>query len=187
MSWKQRRRRIARWFESGEIEIPFVGKVSIQPSREEANAAWSLYVELATRVSTQPLAKGTGSAREALSSIHSLFEATRSVLREHGPNTVDGPDSIGPVAIRALNNGVRPFLVRWHTALSAYEDEQRIAWFDKYGGNAKPVIDENTWPLVDEFYAELESWRQKMLGYLHALAVLAGMLPEDGDMAMGSS
>ena len=42
---------------SVELNLPFLGKVSGQWAPEDAErvAAWQMYVELATRISTQPL------------------------------------------------------------------------------------------------------------------------------------
>ncbi|MEO0479458.1 MAG: hypothetical protein AAF196_08265 [Planctomycetota bacterium] len=162
--------------ESFSFNLPFgIGGVSVRRTEEQARAAWALYVELATRVSHQRLEPRLGSAREALTSIYSLFETTRTVLRTEGPRTVDGPGSVGPLAIRVLNEGVRPFLVKWHSELSAFEDQQREAWFKKYGGNAKPVIDESAWEHLSAFYEALEEWRGDMLDYVAALAKLAGV------------
>jgi hypothetical protein len=76
-------------------------------------AAWELYVELATRVSTQPLSKAEGSEKQALSSIYSLFPTTREILKKHGPSA----QNFARVAIAVLNVVLRPFLTRWHLEL----------------------------------------------------------------------
>jgi hypothetical protein len=67
-----------------ELTLPFLGKVSGQwaPDEAERQAAWEMYVELATRITIQPLAPGEGLLREALTSYYSLFATTRTILRE---------------------------------------------------------------------------------------------------------
>jgi|NGEPerStandDraft_6_1074524.scaffolds.fasta_scaffold17133_4 hypothetical protein len=100
------------------VNLPFgLGGVQVDVSRAEASAAWQLYVEFATRVAAHPLAPRAGFVREALTSVYSLFDTTRQVLREAGPEVDERLDSLGPVAIRTLNDGLHPFLEGWHTEL----------------------------------------------------------------------
>jgi hypothetical protein len=144
------------------VNLPFgLGGVNIEVSDAEARAAWQLYVELATRVAAYPLESGAGSAREALDSLYTLFDTTRRVLREAGPEVGRGPDALGPLAIRILNEGVRPFLVAWHTELretataapSGELDPDRRAAFD----------------------SELDRMRRSLQQYVDALARIAGV------------
>src|SRR5689334_24814943 len=104
------------------LNLPFgLGGVQVDVTDADARVAWNLYVEFATRVAVIPQAAGAGSAREALNSLYSLFATTREVLRGAGPEIARGPDDVGPVAIKVLNEGLRPFTARWHTELAAYE------------------------------------------------------------------
>jgi hypothetical protein len=49
------------------MEEPFeLGKLEFEPNEVEQRAAWSLYVELTTRIATEPLDPVKGSLREAL-------------------------------------------------------------------------------------------------------------------------
>jgi hypothetical protein len=110
------------------LNLPFgLGGVDIEVSEAEVRAAWQLYVEFATRVTAHPLEPGAGSAREALDSLYSLFATTRTVLSAAGPEVGDSPDALGPLAIRVLNEGVRPFLVAWHTELRAAEGSSELS------------------------------------------------------------
>jgi hypothetical protein len=120
-----------------------------------------LYVEFATRVSAHPLEPGAGSAREALDSLYSLFQTTRSVLREAGPEVGDAPDALGPLAIRVLNEGVRPFLVAWHTELRAAERAEQ----------SEELVPERR----AAFDRELGELRQALTEYIDALAQIAGI------------
>ena len=139
------------------LNLPFgLGGVSVDVSEAEVRAAWELYVEFATRVTAHALEPGAGSVREALTSLYSLFETTREVLRAAGPEVGDGPDALGPLAIRILNEGVRPFLVRWHTRLRGSDD------------------DELTDDARAEFDGELEELRLGLMQYVEALAAVAG-------------
>jgi hypothetical protein len=160
---------------SFSLNLPFgIGGVSVVRTEAQVRAAWSLYVEFATRIATQPLEPDQGSPREALTSLHQLFEATRTVLKEQGPGVAEGPESVGPLAIRILNHGVRPFLVRWHTKLGAFEKSER-AHQQSPGRDVQPATDEGKWPESDAFYADLDDFRLSMLAYVEALGELAGV------------
>lgn len=80
------------------------------PRDADKAAAWEMYVELLTRVSTQPLPHTLGSESAALASVHSLFPTTREVLRRHGRDARE----FTRIAIVVLNQIVRPFTTRWH-------------------------------------------------------------------------
>lgn len=158
------------------FSLPFgIGNVSIEADEAQQEAAWALYVELATRIATVPLAPGTGSAREVLNSLYSLFETTRDVLRRAGPGIANGPHSVGPLAIDILNQGLRPFLVEWHSRLGAFERQQTEQQREDYGGDAAIIIEESLWEERDAFYEALERNRQAMRVYIDALAAIAGI------------
>ena len=86
-------------------------------------AAWELYVELITRIAFVELEEDKGILREAFSSLYSLFESTRDILKMNGPILAIGTKndstklSIGHIAIYILNVYLRPFLTRWHPLL----------------------------------------------------------------------
>ena len=163
------------------INLPFgLGGATIEINESQQHAAWALYIELATRVAGEELKPGMGSAREALNSLYTLFATTRSVLREAGPGAAKGADSIGPLAIRILNQGLRPFMVRWHSSLTAFEAEQAVAQREQFGGDVQVLVDESRWPDSAAFYADLDRNRQEMLGYVELLAGIAGIQRPEG-------
>jgi hypothetical protein len=138
------------------LNLPFnLGGVEMEVSDAEARAAWALYVELATRVAAHPLAPGAGSAAEALASLHSIFASTREILRAGGTEVAQTPDSLGPIAIRMLNEGLRPFVLKWHTELGTASD---------LVGERRTAFDE-----------ELATFRADLEQYVHALAQIAGI------------
>lgn len=86
--------------------------VELEVSFQEAdkNAAWDLYVEMLTRIVTQPLPAEAGDEKTALESVYSLFPTTRAVLRHHGRASIQ----FSKVAVPVLNQIVRPFTAKWH-------------------------------------------------------------------------
>ena len=108
------------------VSLPFgIGSAKWQVDQTERNAAWSLYVELITRIAVQPLENDKGLIREALNSLYSIFSTTREVLREAGPCVGASRQSVGGIAIAVLNYGLRPFLTKWHPLLQEWLREMR--------------------------------------------------------------
>jgi hypothetical protein len=85
----------------------------------ERKAAWSLYVELVTRIAVQPLEMEQGLVRKALNSLYSLFGTTREILKAAGSDVDASRDSVGGIAIAVLNNGLRSFLSKWHPYIAS--------------------------------------------------------------------
>ena len=76
----------------------------------DKTAAWDMYVELLTRVTTQHIATEDGDEKSALTSIYSLFEITRNIIKENGSGCIE----FAKVAIVILNQVIRPFTAKWH-------------------------------------------------------------------------
>ena len=113
------------------------------------DAAWAMYVEMLTRISTQPLPDEQGDEQTALKSIYSLFKTTRRILKEYGRESPEFTN----LAVLILNQKVRPFTTKWHVPSmeGAFEDEERC----------------------NEFRDDLEELREVLCGYMQALAALA--------------
>lgn len=150
-----------------KVGLPFgLGSLEFEANEIEQRAAWSLYVELMTRIAAQPLDTEEGLLREALTSLYSLFGLTREILREAGPTVAHGPNSFGPVAIEVLNKGLRPFTSKWHPLLQAHEE--------KRPPNVSPVDHEHKWKHFQEMHQELTSLQEQMRIYADILAEISG-------------
>lgn len=106
--------KVKDWFEnwapkSINVSLPFF-EMEFEPQPDDKAAAWAMYVELITRITTQPLGDYEGDEEAALESIHSFFSATREILKEYGRKC---PKFTG-IAICVLNEKIRPFAARWH-------------------------------------------------------------------------
>lgn len=158
------------------LNLPFgIGGVTVDVTQADKQAAWKLFVELSTRVATQPLEPNTGFVREALSSLYNLFDITRSILKDAGPEVGRNENAFGWIAMRILNEGLRPFLTRWHASYARFEAEEWKALEVETALSDLPVavIDQTRWPQVDEFYEELEEKRLGLLEYRNAVAKVA--------------
>jgi hypothetical protein len=79
------------------------------PGDPDREAAWKLYTELRTRITTQPLAYRAGDEATALDSVYRLFDLSRTVIKEH-----NGCTHFAALTVRVLNRCVRPFTAKWH-------------------------------------------------------------------------
>lgn len=100
------------------------------PSRfdpERVKVGWRIFVECASRVSTQRLAADTGLLHEALQSLHDLFGTIRDELKtvRPVPSRAVASETVESLSFRLLNHHLRPFLANWHPKLLAWENEQQ--------------------------------------------------------------
>ena len=102
-------------------------EVEFVPNDDDQTAAWELYVELLTRITTQPLADEDGDEKTALDSIYSLFKTTRGILKEKGRRA----ENFTKISIIVLNQVVRPFTAKWHRKelAGAFGDEAQCQIF----------------------------------------------------------
>lgn len=104
----------SKWLENWDmtslkISVPFL-EMEWKPQEEDKAAAWELYIELLTRIATQPLDAEHGDEKTALDSVFSLFSITRQVLKNNTRNCTE----FTKIAIVVLNQVVRPFTAKWH-------------------------------------------------------------------------
>jgi hypothetical protein len=150
------------------VSLPFgIGSASWESDPTERKAAWELYVELVTRIAVQSLDSEAGLMREAINSLYSLFGSTREILRTAGPKVGASKKSVGGIAIAVLNNGLRPFLSKWHPLLQEWEAQKT------QGISAK--AHEKAWSEEPTVRQELNALRMDLEAYAKALAVIAGV------------
>lgn len=148
--------------------LPFgIGSAEWEADPTERRAAWSLYVELVTRIALEPLESYEGLLREALNSLYSLFGTTREILKEAGPDVGASHNSVGGIAITVLNRGLRPFLTKWHPRLQV--------WEAKRPADVSPSEYEQQWFEAPQLRGELAALRKNLNQYALALAEIAGI------------
>lgn len=123
--------KLQKWLEdwkmtSLKINLRFL-EMDWAPNTSDEAAAWELYIELLTRVSTQHLAPEHGDEKTALDSIHALFALTRGILKTHTRDC----QQFAKIAIPVLNQIVRPFTARWHRSslVGAFSNEAQCTQF----------------------------------------------------------
>lgn len=150
------------------VNLPFgIGGAEWEADVTERKAAWALYVELVTRITVESLQSDQGLLREALNSLYKMFEITRQILREAGPDVGISHNSVGGIAIAVLNQGLRPFLSKWHPLLQAWEAQRPP--------NTSPKEHENNWSQEPQLRQELRLLSEELDKYVKALAQIVGV------------
>lgn len=150
-----------------KVSVPQISELTFVVNNDARQVAWKLYVEVVTRVSTQPLADDEGRIREALTSLYGLFATTRDTLKGSRPSVpVSGSQTVEILAVRMLNQEIRPFLSKWHPRLRDFE-------------NAHPNEREASWPYNQECRRELRIVQGRLVEYSLNFARLAGVRDAD--------
>jgi hypothetical protein len=146
----QLKKLLEQWdLNSLKITAPFL-EMEWVPRDEDKSAAWELYVEMITRITTQPIIPSQGLEKAALESVYQLFPLTRGILKIHGRHCIN----FAKVAVVVLNQVVRPFTSKWHTRISV------------------GALDEAS---VHDFREELAALQRVLLNYTRLLSDLAGV------------
>lgn len=150
------------------VQLPFgIGGAEWEADVTERKAAWSLYVELVTRITVQSLEADQGLLREALNSLYSMFAVTRQILREAGPGAGLATASVGGIAIAVLNKGLRPFLSKWHPLLQTWEAQKPPT--------TSPKDHDKSWTQEPQMRQELLLLGKELEQYAKALAEIVGV------------
>ncbi|WP_420312450.1 hypothetical protein ACOB87_37185 [Streptomyces sp. YS-B37] len=141
-----------------------------RPSQSERVAAYDIQVELVTRIGVQELALGTGSLREALDSLTSLSDFTRSTLHTYGiePERDSGTEtpSVQSIAHTLIHETITPFTGTWHPRLAVYET--------RCPASTTPLDHEAAWPDAASMRAELSALRAPLQRITEGLGRIAG-------------
>jgi hypothetical protein len=147
-----------------EVRLVLLGnEMSFTTKADMRQAAQRMFFQAATRVATRPLEEGSGSLREALTSLKTLFDLYREPLE--GFTTPPPPakgDSVYELALDMLNFELAPFLAKWHPRLKDFEDRH-------------PDQDESEWPQHAAFRVELSQLQKRLKPYVIGLGEIAGI------------
>lgn len=138
---------LGKWnIKSIKIKTAYL-EAEFQFSEADKDAAWYLYIELLTRITTQPLPEEHGDEKTALDSIYSIFHLTRDTIKAHGRKCV----SFTKIAIVVLNQIVRPFTAKWHkeSIEGAFEDKEKCKEFRQELSQLQEELREYTKMLAD--------------------------------------
>jgi len=111
---------------SFKVKAPFL-EMDWEPKDEDKDAAWELYIELLTRITTQQLPPEHGDEATALESVHKLFGLTREIIKRRGRLCIE----FTKIAVLILNQKIRPFTAKWHKLMlaKAFDDMEQCKVF----------------------------------------------------------
>jgi hypothetical protein len=106
--------KLRKWLENWDLTKLKINlkvlEMEWEPQEKDREAAWELYIELLTRITTQPLPEKHGDEKTALDSVYNLFPMTREILKRKGREC----EQFTKLAVVVLNQIVRPFTAKWH-------------------------------------------------------------------------
>ena len=151
MKWK-------KWLENWDmtslkIKTSFL-EMNWEPKEADRDAAWELYIELLTRITTQNLEDIHGDEKTALTSVYKIFELTREIIKKYKRDCIE----FSKIAIVILNQKVRPFTAKWH----------HISTTDGFNDNNS-----------EEFRSDLKYLQAVLLIYTQMLGDMAGIEEKD--------
>lgn len=120
-----------------------------KPQTADQDAAWELYIELLTRVTTQSLPEDTGDEEIALRSIYKIFELTREIIKKYRRDCME----FTKISVVILNQIIRPFTSKWHKLIISGLNKEKCC----------------------EFRAELKELQKVLVIYTKMLGDMAGV------------
>jgi hypothetical protein len=154
------RRRETLLLEKVKITVPELAELTFAVSGEHRKVAWKIFIEIMTRVATQPLGPQEGLLREAFSSLYSIFLSIRELLKTTEPARPTAGPTVEMFAFRMLNKEIRPFLAKWHPELKRFEQ-------------TTPPQPETAWEHNNICRGELRQLQDRLVEYGHAFGKLA--------------
>ena len=132
------------------VKAPFM-EMEWNPSEPAKDAAWEMYVELVTRITTQKLNDSEGIEEKALESVYNLFPLTRKILKKYGRDAED----FAKLALLILNQIIRPFTAKWHkiSQENGFKDDK----------------------IKEKFRIELKELQKNLKTYTNMLAEMSGV------------
>ncbi len=148
---KGKKMKMKKWLENWDmtslkIKTPFL-EMDWAPKDEDKEAAWEMYVELLTRVTTQSLPTEVGDEKAALASVYNLFPITRDVIKKNGRHCIE----FTKIAVVVLNQIIRPFTTKWHkeSLNGAFDVPEKCAEFRSELKEIQVILTRYTQMLAD--------------------------------------
>jgi len=151
-----------------EIEIETFGqKWKLANSGLQRRVAWSIFVEIVTRIATQPMLDSEGDDGIALKSLYDLFQSTRESISEMNsisvlPSRKRNLDTVETYSLAMLNQDLRPFLSKWHPIWDVWR-------------KANPDTLCSHWDLHTAFRSDLKILQPKIRERAEGLGKIAGV------------
>lgn len=143
--------------QTATLTVPILGSATFRMTDCHREVGWKVFVEAVTRVAVQDLGRQDGLLREALESLQTFFTLARNELKTLAPTLSTGKKSSATVemyVLMMLNQGLRPFLSRWHPRLKQWEMQE---------------LPEASWPLAALCRQDLLATQTRMLTFTRGL------------------
>lgn len=153
-----------------DIKLGGIGQVELTPNTQDLTIAHQIWTELVTRKAAIPIDPEHDVIHEVYDSWYHLFGRIRLLIADIPATKIHDHDStklLVDIAIKTLNQGLRPHLTKWqaryrHWYAQAREDNPSLS----------PQELQRTYPNYDELIADMKRVNKQLEEYAEELKKL---------------
>ena len=161
-----------------EINLPFgLGNITYEATDRDRVLAWKMYVQLKTRKAALPFDEEHDVIADVFESLHDVFPVTRDLLSEVNPHHGEAQRSVADFVLRVLNDGIRPYLTRWHATYRMWWDAA-VAVSENKNKSAQET--QRAFPQYAELTADLKKMNDELAKYAEELLAIVYASPQKG-------
>ncbi len=141
------------------VNTPAGLTVGLSVSRNDREVAWRIYTQLATRVAIVDFNDTYDSFFLVNGSLHSVFDLIRQELASIPVERIrrDRSDELVQFYMSILNDGIRPYLSKWHMPISQWIETEKLK-----RPNATYYELEQTFPQRKEILEDMKAMNDRM-------------------------
>ena len=142
-----------------QITTPIGAQLTLNVAQNDREAAWKIYTHITTRIATVEFNEEYDSLTISHNSLHKVFDLIRSEISTIPIKRVrnDKSDTMVKFYVSILNDGIRPYLSKWHIPLRTWIENEKIK------DPSKSIIEiERAYPKYDEAVKDFKRMNENM-------------------------
>ena len=164
------RRKCLRTYRTKSVKLTFKGvEWEICPDTETRRVAHQAWVEIKSRKVGLPFEEGSDVVVEVYNSWYQLFGVLRDLAKSIPADRLQDCDDTRDVVVllmKALNDGLRPHLTKWHAKFQRWYDVELVNEENK---DKSPQEIQRTYPQYDELVADLRKVNTEFVAFADSL------------------
>ncbi len=145
------------------------GSLEFKAQREDRRIAWEIFVQIRTRIAAVDFRENEDSLLHINKSLYELFSFIRDKILSLPLKTVtrDKNGNLVEFYLAILNDGIRPFLTKWHISVSHFHEKM------KDSGKSAIEIDKEFLEKNPSILGDVKSLNQRMKKFASVLHRIA--------------
>jgi len=148
-------------YSTSDVNLNAIGGLSfsIKANKTDRETAWRIYTQLKTRVASVKFNPSYDSVVLVNKSLYEAFKLIREEVSNIPLNRVrtKKDDAIVDFYMNILNEGIRPYLSKWHLPISSWVESNK----EKNSGKSITEI-EKTFPKYEDLIKDIESMNGRL-------------------------